>query len=140
MSLSRGDDVKNIPGGDERLCAFDKLTIVGTDAEIEAARRQLDNLTRERENALAVRPRVNVRIDQFTVEASSPLVGLTISEVALRGRTACLIVGIQRETEALMNPASDTRFQPGDTVWVVGEPASVLRLSVGLHVLDRRPA
>ena len=140
VSLSRGDDTKNIPGGDERLCAFDKLTIVGTDAEIEAARRQLDNLTRQRENALAVCPRVNVRIDQFTVEASSPLVGLTISEVALRGRTACLIVGIQRETEALMNPASDTRFQPGDTVWVVGEPAAVLRLSVGLHVLDRRPA
>ena len=57
------------------------------------------------------------------------MVGHSINEVGLRDKVACLIIGIERKGEAIMNPASTFVFEAEDVVWVVGELRSILRLS-----------
>ena len=68
------------------------------------------------------------------VEAGSPLAGMTIREVDFQDRMTCMIIGIERGREPVMNPPADFVFAEGDVVWVVGETHSILQLSVGQHL------
>lgn len=129
VAITRGETRINIPAGREILCAFDKITVVGTDREIEAFRECVAQREREREKKISARKNMNVYIEQFVVEEGSPLVGHSINEVGLRDKVACLIIGIERKGEAIMNPASTFVFEAEDVVWVVGELRSILRLS-----------
>ena len=136
VALTRGDEEVNIPGGEEVLCAFDKITVVGTDAEIESLREHFDRQDREREKELAAREKAKVRIEQFIVEEASPLVGCSIAEAGMRDRMTCMIIGIERGRQSIMNPAADFVFEAGDVVWVVGETHSILQLSAGQHIFS----
>ena len=88
----------------------------------------------EFQRELAAREEPKVRIEQFIVEAGSPLAGMTIREVDFQDRMTCMIIGIERGREPVMNPPADFVFAEGDVVWVVGETHSILQLSVGQHL------
>ena len=134
VAFTRGEERVNIPGGDTVLSAFDKITVVGTDEEIEACRARMSRQESERHRELAAREEPKVRIEQFIVEAGSPLAGMTIREVDFQDRMTCMIIGIERGREPVMNPPADFVFAEGDVVWVVGETHSILQLSVGQHL------
>ena len=55
VAFTRGEERVNIPGGDTVLSAFDKITVVGTDEEIEACRARMSRQESERQRELAAR-------------------------------------------------------------------------------------
>lgn len=128
VSLARGEERINIPGGQVRLFPHDRITVVGTDVEIEAFRHR-DEQDKSREAELAAIPHETIRIEQFSIDSDSPLVGLSILHSELRSRVTCLVLGIERDGQKLMNPSSDTVFRANDIVWIAGETGQILRLS-----------
>ena len=128
VAITRGHRRINIPGGATTLYPGDRLTVVGSEAEIEAFRRR-DDEDRDGEGSLAAQPLERIRIERFRIDEASPLIGYSIRETELRTRVACLLLGIERRGETLTNPPADTRFERGDIVWLAGESGHIRRLS-----------
>ena len=119
VTIIRGDNRINIPGGNERLYPFDKIIVAGSDEDLEHFRTYVE------ENLHVHTPiptdTQEVSIEQFQVQKGSKLVGCSIQESGLREHAKCLVIGIERGTSSLKNPQPSTVFAEGDLVWVVGE-------------------
>ncbi|MGN6531755.1 MAG: cation:proton antiporter regulatory subunit, partial [Ginsengibacter sp.] len=66
---------------------------------------------------------------KIVVDEKNRLKGLTIRGSAIRERTNGLVVGIERNKERILNPDSDTQFEWGDIIWIVGEREKIKRLT-----------
>ena len=131
ITIIRGDIRINIPGGNERLFPFDKIVVVGSDDDLEHFRTYVD----ERYQSYLQRRvthQQEVNIEQFQIQKGSQLIGRTIQDSGIRDQAACLVIGIERGTTSLKNPAPTVSFEEGDLVWIVGEHEKVLRLSEGV--------
>lgn len=131
VTIIRGEQRINIPGGGERLYPYDKIVVVGTDNELDLFRNYIDKRVEEYKVELQERKVAEVSMEQFIVEPDSVLIGRTIVESGIRDKATCLVIGIERGISSIMNPVPDTVFKEGDVVWVVGERDKLLLLSDG---------
>ncbi len=60
----------------------------------------------------------------------SPLNNRTIGELGIRSRTGASVVGVMRHERLEPNPAVDYRFEPGDSVAVMGKPEELTSFQV----------
>lgn len=129
--IERGDDVINIPGRNERLYPGDKLSVIGTDEQLEHFRIYLDS------SSLAVQTsakKQTISLHHFTLGRNSALVNKSIRESRLRERSKGLVVAIERDDERFLNPESDFVFRPYDKVWIVGYEMRIQVLTKELAV------
>lgn len=133
VTIIRGEQRINIPGGEERLYPFDKLVVVGADDDLEHFRQYLVERYKKAQSKKEQTTH-EVNMEQFTIAEGSHLIGRTILESGIRDKSACLVIGIERGETSIKNPAPSTVFQEGDIVWIVGEHEKVLRLSEGKTV------
>lgn len=131
VTIIRGEERINIPGGEERLYPFDHIIVAATDKEINVFREFVENRVEKRKHELEQQRPPEVSLEQFTIEADTPLVGRTIRESGIRDKAACLVIGIERNGTSTMNPTPDTTFEAGDVVWIVGEKDKLLHLAAG---------
>ena len=111
VTIIRGEQRINIPGGEERLYPFDKLVVVGADVDLEHFRQYLVERYKKAQTDK----------EQTTHEV-------------IRDRSACLVIGIERGSSSIKNPSPSTVFEEGDIVWIVGEHEKVVQLSEGKTV------
>ena len=64
-------------------------------------------------------------ISWITIDAKSPLAGLTLAEATLRTRTGAGVVALVTESGSIPIPGGTERLEPGDTAVVVGVPSAV---------------
>ncbi len=133
VTIIRGEQRINIPGGEERLYPFDKLVVVGADDDLEHFRQYLVERYKKAQTNKEQTPH-EVNMEQFTISEGSHLIGRTILESGIRDKSACLVIGIERGATSIKNPSPSTIFKEGDIVWIVGEHEKVLRLSEGKTV------
>ena len=131
VTIIRGEERINIPGGEERLYPFDHIIVAATDKEINVFREFVENRIEKRKHELELQRPPEVSLEQFTIEADTPLVGRSIRESGIRDKAACLVIGIERNGTSTMNPTPDTTFEAGDVVWIVGEKDKLLHLAAG---------
>ena len=117
ISITRGEKRLDIPQGEEHLYPYDKVTVVGTDRQLESFRTSMEQKEVER-NGNETSLQDEMEIGQFPVERGSPLIGKTIREADI---SDSIIIGIERSTANIMNPDPDTNFKENDTVWIVGK-------------------
>ena len=55
------------------------------------------------------------------IVAGSGLLHANLREAALSRNTRCLVIGLERGGEQIVNPPSDTTLALGDLVWIIGE-------------------
>lgn len=122
VSIVRGKERLNIPGGNQQIYPMDKILVLGTDEQLKQIQEEL-NLKKEVAETSA-----NVRIEQFEIGKNSPLIGRTLQSSGIREDGRCTVVGIERNGIPTMNPESQTIFYEGDIIWVVGEPDSLHKL------------
>jgi len=115
--IERGDFAITIPNRDNHLYPNDKISVIGTDEQLDHFKTYLESSAVETyvENA-----KQNVSLHHFTLNKNSTLVGKTIREAKIRERSEGLVVGIERNGERILNPESDFLFSAGDIVWIVG--------------------
>ncbi|WNY28482.1 Glutathione-regulated potassium-efflux system protein KefB [Methanimicrococcus stummii] len=124
VSIIRGDQRYNIPGGSMRVYAWDKIIVLGTDEQMSAFRQEIED------NSIAPEKKEEeeVILQQFVVEEDSPLLGKPLCDCAIRDKSECLVVGVERDEETIMNPDGRFVFHEGDIVSVVGEKEKVKNL------------
>ena len=126
VSIVRGDERINIPGGNERIYPFDHLIVAASDNELEGFRKYIDERAKKHKVEMEMTSREDISLEQFVVDENA--IGRTIRESGIRDRSACLIIGIERGNTSIMNPSPDTIFKEGDIVWIVGERSKLVNL------------
>lgn len=131
VTIIRGDQRINIPGGDERLYPFDKLVVVGSDNDLEHFRQYLEERYKQSSAERSAMRRREIRMEQITISEGSCLIGRSIIQSGIRDKAACLVIGIERGATSIKNPPPDMVFEKGDIVWLVGERERLIQLSEG---------
>jgi CPA2 family monovalent cation:H+ antiporter-2 len=115
--IKRGQLTIATPQKNDRIFPGDKLFIICTDAQ----EKKMNAILRPDKKLVDKQEEVDVQLDKFTVEHDSALIGKTIRSSGIRTATRGLVVGIERNGVRILNPESDTIFEEGDVVWIVGE-------------------
>lgn len=118
VEIIRGDHKINIPDNTERIYPQDRLVVVGTDEQIQSFSAEVERMQEENRDGIT---EDEVTLQSFTVEPDFPFLDQTLAESRVGNSYNCLIVGIERDENAIMNPNGHTVFKEGDLVWVVGE-------------------
>lgn len=127
VSIIRSGIYINIPNGDNRIFPGDKLVIAGTDEQMDAFKKLMEeSLTQEEENTYTAK---KIELNNIVITAGSPLIGKTIIESKIRDNAQCIVMGIIRPEEAtVMNPNPHTSFVEGDIVILAGEADNIAQL------------
>jgi monovalent cation:H+ antiporter-2, CPA2 family len=67
----------------------------------------------------------NIEIHWLRLNADSPLIDRSLSEVNLRARTGASVVALLRNGHLQANPKSSTLFEVGDRIGLVGDPEQI---------------
>lgn len=134
VTIIRGEQRINIPGGEERLYPFDKLVVVGADDDLTHFRRYIEERYKQSSEEQSTK-REEMRMEQILISSDSRLVGRSIIESGIRDKAACLVIGIERGNRSIQNPPPATVFEQGDIVWLVGERSKLVRLSEGKTIV-----
>ena len=135
VTIIRGEQRINIPGGEERLYPFDKLVVVGADDDLTHFRRYIEERYKQSAEGHSAERREEMRMEQILISSDSRLVGRSIIESGIRDKAACLVIGIERGNRSIQNPPPTTVFEQGDIVWLVGERSKLIRLSEGKTIV-----
>ncbi|NDW19808.1 sodium:proton antiporter [Dysgonomonas sp. 216] len=124
VSIIRGEIKINIPGANERLFPFDIIVVVGTDKQVEKFNEKLQN-TQTSYGEIAEH---HIEIAHFSLKGDSLFIGQTVQNANLKENWGCMIIGIDRLNESIVNITPDIKFEEGDIVWIAGESYNLKNL------------
>ncbi|MEN9918169.1 MAG: hypothetical protein RL662_605 [Bacteroidota bacterium] len=131
VSIIRGSQKINIPDGDVRLYPFDRLVVAGTDDDLLRLQQALDALTTQ--DSYQTEANHQISLWQYELELGNSLIGKTIQDSKIKERTDCLVIGIERDNEDIINFAGDMVLQENDTLWLTGEKDKLERFEANLN-------
>lgn len=120
ITIIRGSKKINIPDGNERLYPFDKLVVSGSDEEMQKLAQFLQD-KKEKIAEAEEEAQYHISLSQFLIEPGCSLIGKTIAEANIREKTECMIIGIDRNEESIINITPNIVFEEGDIIWLAGE-------------------
>lgn len=118
-SISRGDDYMPLPSPDARIFPGDVLGVIGNDEQLRKLNEDLDAATKA---GIMLNIKQNpVDLSSIRLETDSPIVGVPLKNTDILHDYYSMIVKIKRGDD-FIQPLPDVTLQPGDVVWVVGDP------------------
>ncbi|MDR0544041.1 MAG: cation:proton antiporter [Odoribacteraceae bacterium] len=127
ISITRGTRRMNIPDGNEVIFPLDKITVVGSDEEIQQFMQAV-----QEENRAAGETFQQIALSRYAIEEGSPLVGRSIRELKVREKTGCLVIGIDRRGETIAELNADVSLQRDDLLWLAGEKRDLAAFETNL--------
>lgn len=126
-SIERGKKVIDVPSKNEMLFPYDKISVIGTDEQLQLFKNVVDPAADTPEFLPGKQP---VSLHKIIVDNHNHLRGKTIRASNIREVTGGLVVGIERDGKRLLNPDSTLRFEWEDVVWIVGDWNKIKHLMV----------
>ncbi|MDR2955977.1 MAG: cation:proton antiporter [Prevotella sp.] len=120
VTIIRGSKKINIPDGNVRLYPFDKLVVSGSDEEMQQLSQYLQD-KQDQINGMEEEAPHHISLSQYLVELDSALVGKSIISAGIREKTECMVIGIDRGDESIINFTPNFVFDEGDIIWLAGE-------------------
>lgn len=127
----------NIPGAMTELFPGDRLQVIGSDADLKTFTQRVQgdvyapaSPTDQGELVLT-----SVRISE-----GSFLCGKAVRDSRLREDYECMLIGFEDDGGNIILPVADRVIHSGDTLWLVGEKASLRRLSVNSSAPSYEPS
>lgn len=117
VAITRGDFNIYIPKSSEHIYPQDKLTVVGTDQQLQKFRNEIEASKKTADANIVNR---KMTLHSFTVDEEFRFLNKTIIQSHLGEKYNSIIVAIERNDE-LISLDKDTTFKLGDLVWVVGD-------------------
>lgn len=117
-SIERGKKVIDVPSRFEMLFPYDKISVIGSDEQLQTFRHIIDPAV---EAAESLSDKNSISLHKVIVDNHNRLRGKTIRNSNLREQTGGLVVGIERDGKRILNPDSTTEFQWEDVIWIVGD-------------------
>lgn len=126
ISIIRGMERLNIPGGKVQIFPFDKLIVAGTDEEIQRFEAEAEKRKQEIPDQSDKNDEQHkIEISQYMLKDDSHLVGIHIKDSKIKEKAHCAIIGIDRSGKSLETFGGDTMLNPGDILWLAGEKANL---------------
>lgn len=121
--IQRGLKTLVAPSSQEHIYPKDELLVLGTDEQVEGARREI-----EKPPGLGERFRhlSGYELKQYLV--TETLEGRAIKDSGIRERCGGMVVGLERGDERMINPNATIVLKSGDVLWVVGETEKLQEL------------
>lgn len=127
-SISRGDDYMPLPSPEARIFPGDVLGVIGNDEQLRKLNEDLDAATKA---GMMLNIKQNpVDLSSIRLETDSPIVGVPLKNTDILHDYYSMIVKIKRGDD-FIQPLPDVSLQPGDVVWVVGDPEFADRMKSG---------
>ena len=123
--IKRGDILIYAPGRHNMLLPFDNVGIIATDDQMQEFTKMFDAT---KDDEAADHNLSDIILQKVTVNEHTKLRGKTIRDSNIREQTNGLVVGIERNKLRILNPDSNTVFEWGDIVWIVGERKKIQKL------------
>ena len=124
VSIIRSGININIPNGSNRIFPNDKIVVAGTDEQMDAFKKLLeDSIT---ENDETIYSHNKIELGNMILDENNKLVGKLLKESNIREQTQCIIMGVIRPSEAsVLNPEPNIKFQAEDIVIIAGEKENI---------------
>jgi len=132
VSIIRGSHKINIPDGNVRIFPFDKLIVVGTDDELQKLISSLDE--NKNENQYDYEAQYQINISRYELEEGSKLIGIAIKDSQIRDKTDCMIIGLERDGQEIVDFSAGTILEQGDTLWLAGEKSKLNKFEKNLNL------
>lgn len=116
VAITRGDLNIYIPKSSEPIYPQDKLTVVGTDMQLQEFRNRIEDVKNTIDTDAVDK---KMTLHSFTVDDEFRFLNKTIAQSHLGEKYDGIVVAIERNDE-LIPLDKDTAFQLGDLVWIVG--------------------
>lgn len=127
-SISRGDDYMPLPSPEARIFPGDVLGVIGNDEQLRKLNEDLDAAARA---GMMLNIKQNpVDLTSIKLEEDSPIAGVPLKDTDILHDYYSMIVKIKRGDD-FIQPLPDVSLQPGDVVWVVGDPEFADRMKSG---------
>jgi CPA2 family monovalent cation:H+ antiporter-2 len=126
-SIERGKKIIDVPSRAEMLFPYDKISVIGTDEQLQTFRYIIDPVAEGTELATG---KEEVSLHKVIVDNHNHLRGKTIRSSKLREQTGGLVVGIERRGSRILNPESTMEFEWDDIIWIVGDWKKIKELIV----------
>lgn len=123
--VKRGEITINIPSRNERLFPGDEICVIGTDSQVAAFKKYLD------QHEIDVSPLAtesDIVLQQLEL-INEAFIGKSIRDSELREKTSGLIVGLERGGKRILNPESKLILEKNDILWIVGSKKLLANLS-----------
>lgn len=127
-SIQRGVRKMMAPSPHLPIFPGDKLGVIGDDKELQEFAKYVESSVVISEES---NKEDNSKLMCVHFQEGCPYIGTSIREARLREATHGLVVGIERETERILNPTSEIKFAEGDLVWIVGDEEKINSLDTG---------
>ncbi len=90
----------------------------------------LRSLSKEASSCLSIELCLpDVEITSLRVVGGSPAVGKTVGETQMRKKYGVTLLALRRGSETTSIPDPETKFQPNDLLFVVGQPEKIVEIS-----------
>lgn len=120
VCIIRGSRKINIPDANERIYPHDRLVVAGSDENLQALMSLVEKRNDEHEIE-SDEVEHDISLSHYDIETGSPLIGQTVKEANIQGKTECLVVAIEFEDTMTASITHDTLLREGDTLWLAGE-------------------
>lgn len=116
VKIIRGNQIITLPSSQERIYPTDILYAIGTEEQITRFVDSMDYSTGEElpEDAL------DVVVTSILLSEKSQLANRKIAQSEVRNY-GCMIIGVERGEDSVMNPPADLTMLPDDIIWLVGD-------------------
>lgn len=124
------------PKANESLSHGDELLCFATDDEIERLKKDLAVASA---GAHSFESLDSYDIRQYRVQQRSKLNNSTVRASGIREQYDCIVVGLERESQRIRNPNSDTSLLVDDILWVVGTGNNLHKLDAEFAYAENIP-
>ncbi|MGL5684134.1 MAG: cation:proton antiporter [Marinifilaceae bacterium] len=129
VTIERGDNIFNIPGGHARFFPLDRIQVIGTDEQLQFFEIALNSEIVTHPELISSDLVIELR--QIVVDIHSPLLGKTVVTSGIRENYQCMVVGLERAGKSLMTDHEAIAFEEDDILWVVGNLDNLYKLASG---------
>lgn len=116
VSIKRENATIVTPNRNHCIFPGDEIYVLGTDIQVQKLQVLLRNTVVE-----SVEEEIDVAPFEFLIPDVHPFVNKTIRETGLREKRNCIVVGVERSGERILNPSSDFVLQATDMLLLVGK-------------------
>lgn len=120
-SIQRGQKRIPLPSGDTRIFPGDILGVIGTDEQIKKLNDDLESRKKATTQINDVQPVVELK--SLKLSDNSPIIGKPLRDTDLRKDFYSMLIKVFRKDDGYIQPDPSLVLEPGDVVWVVGDPA-----------------
>jgi CPA2 family monovalent cation:H+ antiporter-2 len=125
--IERGGRFIYAPSRHEKIFPYDEIGVIGTDTQLQKFTNKVA-LREDEENPKNDMLANSISLEKIIVDEHNGLKGKSIRSSGIREITHGLVVGIERNSARMLNPASDTMFEWADVVWIVGDANRIRHL------------